>query len=282
MIFPQEYKTIGISNTTPQRGDSIYFSTQYVIVENPLRIYAVENTGEGLIRTITSVTLLADEHQITVLEEAPDSCNYSVLVEKASRLCNHKINTVIITAMDRHTTFIHQPDVNQLFEIEIIDLTPPHPPWLIYTIKKLHKAGVWSRLPLRFSEKTLNLQQFEGEHTMFPCSASQLEGSYLDTATEASENTTLVGCDISAQIYNAKFQKEPKQHVNICPLREELHQPAKPFITKCCQAEKTGLTTLNNTPGVIVHWGASEYDIIEAVRNLYQHCKEKHDENRSG
>lgn len=279
MIFPQDYKYITVTEKPPQKGEPIYFSTKYAIVKHTqtpphtYQLYEIENTGEGLLRTITRVTLLADTHQTTLLDETVDSCNMGPLVEKAHQLCNREINTVIITAIDKHTTFIHHPDINALLEIEIIDFTPPHPPWLTHTIHRLHKTGVWSKLPIRFTQTLIDLSHFEEEHTMFPCSASGLRGAYLDTATTAHPDTILVGCDISHQIYTQRFKTEPAQHINICPLKKQLHTPSKPFITRCCQSEKTGLTTLNNTPGIIVHWGASEHDIIEAIQNLYHHCR---------
>ncbi|CAD6490225.1 MAG: hypothetical protein KFBDDELM_00103 [Candidatus Argoarchaeum ethanivorans] len=279
MIFPQDYKYVGITDTPPQKGGVIYFSTQYLIVETTegehtdYQIYLVKNNGKGLLRTITDITLLADTHQITVLNETVDSCNFGALVKKARKLCSSQVNTVLITARDKHTTFIHEPDISELFEIEIIDIVPPNPPWLIYTTRRLYAAGVWSRLPICFSEKEIDLAQFQDKNTMFPCTSSGLKGTYLDAAKTTPDGTTLVGCDISYQIFNIEFTNKLKKHINICPLKKKLYMPTKPFITRCCQSEKTGLTTVNNMPGVIVHWGASEYDVIEAVRHLYKHCK---------
>ena len=276
MIFPQDYKYVGVSDHIPEVGDPIYFSTRFIIVKDkmevPYQIYTVKSCGEGLIRRITSIKLLADQDEITVLDEPLESCNNGVLVEVAERLCSGKINTVVLTGIDKHTTFIHKPDTSKLFEIEVIDITPPNPPWLAQTVRRLHAAGVWSRLPVRFTEKIVDLRQFEGRDTMFPCRSSDLRGEYLDAATTAPDETILVGCEISLQIFNLQFPGRLKEHINTCPLREELYTPTKPFITRCCQSERTGEITLNGIRGMVVHWGASEYDVIEAVRNLYREC----------
>jgi len=282
MIFPQDYKYVGISDRVPEVGDPIYFSTRFIIIKNETResyqIYAVESSGEGLIRIITSMELLADQDEITVLDELLESCNIGILVEVAERLCLNQINTVILTGTDRHTTFVHMPDASKLFEIEVIDITPPSPPWLTSAVRRLHAAGVWSRLPVRFTEKILDLTQFEDANTMFPCTSSGLKGRYLDRATTAPDETLLVGCDISLQIFNLKFPNKLKEHTNTCPLSRELHTPTKPFITRCCQSERTGPINLNGVPGMVVHWGASEYDVIEAVKNLYNNCNSEKEE----
>ena len=153
MIFPQDYKYVGISNRAPETGNPIYFSTRFIVVKDETQasyqIYSVESSGEGLIQRITSVKLLADQDEITVLDEPLESCNIGVLVEVAEHICLNQINTVILTGIDKHTTFVHMPDTSKLFEIEIIDITPPTPPWLTCAVHRLHAAGVWSRLPVQ-------------------------------------------------------------------------------------------------------------------------------------
>jgi hypothetical protein len=59
----------------------------------------------------------------------------------------------------------------------------------------------------------------------------------------------------------------------MCPLKAELYMPTKPFITRCCQSKKSGMVNLNGIDGVVVHWGASEYDIVDAIRMLVRIMK---------
>jgi len=87
------------------------------------------------------------------------------------------------------------------------------------------------------------------------------------------DNSTLVGCDISKQIFELRFPDLTYKHINMCPLKTELYLPTKPFITRCCQSKKSGMVNLTGSMGLF-HWGASEYDIVDAIRMLVKVLKE--------
>jgi len=116
---------------------------------------------------------------------------------------------------------------------------------------------------------------------VFPCHASELKGKYLDTDTDIGNNSTLVGCDISKQIFELRFPDLIYKHINMCPLKIELYSPTKPFITRCCQSKKSGMVNLNGIDGAVVHWGASEYDIVDAIRMLVKVLKGNQDNNKT-
>ncbi len=272
MIFPPDYKSVGVTRTDPMEriGCPIYFATEYLIADLPsgFKIYRVKSEGEGLMRKLTSLELIAGGERIKKFDEKLDSHDRTKLIESAISLCKGNVDTIIFEGVDRHTTFVHQPSLDELMEIEIIDIIPPEPPWLAFAIQRLASSGILGELNIRFTTKLLDLRQFEGENIVFPCHASELKGKYLDTDADIEDNPQLVGCDISKQIFDLRFPGLSYKHINMCPLKAELYMPTKPFITRCCQSKKSGMVNINGTDGVVVHWGASEYDIVDAIRKL--------------
>lgn len=251
-------------------GGPIYFTTEYLIADLPsgYQIYKVKSEGEGLLRKLISLVLIAKGNEIIKFEEKIDSHDRTRLIESAIPLCDGNVNTVIFEGMDRHTTFIQHPSLHEVIEIEIIDIVPPEPPWLAFAIQRLTRSGIVGELNVRFTTKLIDLRKFEREKMVFPCHASELKGKYLDTDTDIEDNSTLVGCDISKQIFELRFPDLTYKHINMCPLKTELYLPTKPFITRCCQSKKSGMVNLNGIDGAVVHWGASEYDIVDAIRML--------------
>jgi len=285
LIFPADYKSVGMTRTDPtgRIGGPIYFTTEYLIADLPsgYQIYKVKSEGEGLLRKLVSLVLIAKGKEIIKFEEKMDSHDRTRLIESAIPLCNGNVNTVIFEGMDRHTTFIQNPSLHEVMEIEVIDIVPPEPPWLAFAVQRLTRSGILGELNIRFTTKLIDLRQFEGEKMVFPCHASELKGKYLDTDTDIEDNSTLVGCDISKQIFELRFPDLTYKHINMCPLKTELYLPTKPFITRCCQSKKSGMVNLNGIDGAVVHWGASEYDIVDAIRMLVKVLNGIQDNNKA-
>ena len=284
MIFPADYKSVGVTRTDPSEriGLPIYFTTEYIIAELPgtYKIYRVKSEGEGLLKKLVSLELIAKGNRIKKFEEKLDSHDRTRLIESAIPLCRGNVNTIIFEGMDRHITFVQNPSLHEVIEIEIIDISPPEPPWLAFAIQRLARSGILGELNIRFTTKLIDLRQFEGGKTVFPCYASELKGKYLDTDTDIDDNSTLVGCDISKQIFELRFPNITYKHINMCPLKAELYMPAKPFITRCCQSKKSGMVNINGIDGAVVHWGASEYDIVDAIRMLVKVLKGIRENNK--
>ncbi len=272
MIFPLDYKSVGVTRTDPveRRGHPIYFSTEYLIADLPsgYSIYKVKSEGEGLLCRLVSLELIAKGNQIMKFNEKLDAHDRTRLIESAIPLCRGSVNTVIFEGMDRHITFVHEPSLHEVMEIEIIDIMPPDPPWLASAINRLVLSGILGELNIRFTKRLIDLRQFEGERMVFPCYASELKGKHLDTDIDIEDNSELVGCDISKQIFELRFPSLTYKHINMCPLKAELYMPTKPFITRCCQSKRSGMVNINGIDGAVVHWGASEYDIVDAIRML--------------
>ncbi|MGP8331117.1 MAG: DUF7714 family protein [Methanosarcinaceae archaeon] len=284
MIFPDEYKNVGVTSINPDdgRGNQVYFLSDYIIVEqkldnntNDYSIYQVTKSGDGLMQNVESISIIASGKQIIKYEKKLNIKNRVLLIETAGKLCQGNVNTVIFTGVDKHVTFVHAPDPSSIIEIEIVDVIPPEPSWLTHVIRRLETSGIFGDFGLRFSENVTDLRQFEGEDTVFPCTSSGLKGKYLDSDIITKNGSLVVGCEISKTLIKLRFPELEYTLVNICPFKSDIFKPTKPFITRCCRSDKSGLVKINDIEGVVVHWGASEFDVADAIKKLVLHIKDQ-------
>lgn len=283
MIFPDEYKHVGMTKSfCPGTEEPIYFLTDYLIAEqeNPqtggfeYAVYHVKKTGEGLLRKVEALKTIASGEEVVKYSKELNIKDRALLIETAKKLCTGKVNTVIFTGVDKHVTFVHDPDLSSILELEILDVAPPYPSWLSLVVRRLEASGIFGDLQLKFTEKVIDLKCFEGKNTVFPCSASGLKGKCLDSDLLMENGHLLVGCEISRTLFEMRFPKLEYSFVNICPFKSEIVVPSKPFITRCCRSENSGLVTISGFDGAVVHWGASEYQVAEAIRKLVNSLKQ--------
>lgn len=277
MIFPDEYKNVGMTKSfCPDTDEPIYFLTDYLIAEkespqtgsSEYAIYYVKKSGEGLLRKVEALETIASGKEVVKYDRELNIKDRTLLIETAKKLCTGKVNTVIFTGVDRHVTFVHDPDLSSILELEILDVAPPYPSWLSLVVRRLEASGIFGDLQVRFIEKVVDLRRFEGKNTVFPCSASGLEGKCLDSDVLTENGHLLVGCEISKTLFEMRFPELEYSFTNICPFKSEIVVPSKPFITRCCRSENSGLVKISGFDGAVVHWGASEYQVAEAIRKL--------------
>lgn len=282
MIFPPEYKNVGVTRPVPEDADRrIYFLTEYMIEEDcsekggsySYSLYKVIKKGDQLLRDVSSLELIASGEQVMKYDRELNIKDRALLIETAHVLCKGNVNTVIFTGIDKHVTFVHKPELSAILEIEIVDVVPPEPSWLSSVVRRLEDSGVFGDLSVRFSENLTDLRQFEGEGTVFPCSSSGLQGKCLDSDIVTEDGALLVGCEISRSLFESRFPGTAYSFVNICPFRSDVFKPSKPFITRCCRSEKSGIVTINGIRGAVVHWGASEFFVAGAVWDLVRELR---------
>ncbi len=284
MIFPDEYKHVGHSREIADGRDRrIYFLTKYLIVENcdtesSYSLYEVTHQGDELLRDVTDLKMLASSNEIIHYDKELNIKDRALLIDIASDVCRGNINTVIFTGIDKHLTFVHKPDLSAIMDIEIVDVVPPEPSWLASVVRRLEQSGIFGDLTIRFSENLTDLRRFEGENTVFPCSSSGLKGKCLDCDVIEENGALLVGCEISRVLFESRFPGLEYSFVNICPFKSDVFKPSKPFITRCCRSEKSGIVTINGIRGAMVHWGASEFEVAKAVWELIADIKENKEE----
>jgi hypothetical protein len=270
MIFPEDYKLVGIKDCQ-RRGDPIYFSTRYLInLEGP-ELYLVESSGEGFMRSVDSLDLIASGKEIVEYPEIVDTRNRTRLILTAQEICKNGINTAVFKGTDEHMTFVHKPDSSQILTIDILDVAPPDPPWLSYVIKNLESCGVLGDLQVQFKHKILDLKKFEAEEVYYPCKASGL-GRSLDCDKVIHDRPKIVGCEVSREIFKAINPGKDFEFTNICP--SQSLAPEGPFISRCCRSERRGLTERGGHKGVLVHWGDGSHEISEAIRCLVKALRE--------
>jgi hypothetical protein len=232
-------------------------------------VYDVASEGEGFIRRSKGVKKIAGADQTLVYDRQVDITNRADLIRKTAALCKGKINTVVFQGVDRHYTFVHEPSLEELRVVDVYDVAPPWPAWLEYNVRRLDETGMFGDLMLTFEYHTLDLRAYEDPErtTIFPCKASGLHGLFLDSLdAEPQGDIRLVGCNTSKLVFDTRYPLKRYEHVNICPL--STRKPQRPFILRCCQSDKSGPTTINGVPGIVVHWGASPRDVYEAIRQL--------------
>lgn len=281
MIFPPEYKSVGVIRTDKTLSEAhdellrrqttnneIYFLSKYLIVfaSGGYAIYTVTSKGDGLFRKVSSLTRIASDEEIMQYDKPINIHNRTMLIKTAHECRTDKVNTVIFKSVDHHLTFVHDPDPKGIIEIDVLDVIPPEPGWLVYMIRQLSDS-LLGELGVTFTHNILDLRHFESEDAVFPCFISGLRGRYLDS-DEITEPATLIGCDISKSIIDQRFPDIKYKFINICPLTSHAYTITKPFIARCCQSDRSGLANIGGIDGVIVHWGASGFEIADALRNL--------------
>lgn len=269
MIFPEEYKFVGIKDRE-HRGESVYFSTEYLISRDGPSLYHVKSRGSGFMREVGQLELIATGVEIEFYPERVDTRNRASLIDLADGVCRSgKANTVVFQGPDEHITFVKDPDPGQILTIEVLDVSPPDPPWLVHVLRSLEGCGILGDLTVQFKPSILDLRKFEGENVYYPCRASGL-GRSLDSDPVLHESPRIVGCEVSREIFLANNPGHDYEFVNICPLQSLLpvFEPSGPFITRCCRSERRGMTEKCGQTGMVVHWGDGPWEIAEAVRCL--------------
>lgn len=275
MIFPEDYKYIGTA-IEARPGDPIYFSTEFLIhFGSEITVYAVETEpGRGFMRSVESMKPIASGDEILVYPEKIDTRNRTRLIELSHELCRDGVTTVIFRGPDEHLTFVHEPDLAAIIEVEILDVVPPRPSWLVYVIENLERAGVLGDLTLRFKSRVLDLSCYDADDVYFPCTASGL-GRSLDSDRVEIDDPLIVGCEVSREVFRGIYPGKEHQFLNTCPLSNDLLAPKGPFITRCCRSERRGITRLKGHLGVVVHWGDGAPKIAEAIRCLAEELKKE-------
>jgi hypothetical protein len=269
MIFPEEYKFIGIKDRE-RRGEQVYFATEYLISREGPSLYHVKSRGSGFMREVVELEPIASGQEIMFYPDIVDTRNRPKLIELADDVCRStRTNTVVFQGPDEHITFVKDPDRSLVLTIEVLDVSPPDPPWLVHVLRNLEDCGILGSLSVRFVPRILDLRRFDCDSVYYPCRASGL-GRSLDTDKVVHEHPRIVGCEVSREIFLANNPGKDFEFVNICPLHSQqaVFEPRGPFITRCCRSEQRGLTHKSGQPGMVVHWGDGPDRIAEAVRCL--------------
>ena len=266
MIFPRQCKEIGIASTRPC-GVRVYFLSRYLIHDTPSGYEILEVTpdqyGKGLMREVAGARVLAGAGETWWYPEKVQLHDRALLVRLASE---SKKRCTIFTGIDEHTTFVCDPDPSLNQTIAVYDVIPPRPS-LSACIQDLEKAGVFSELDVAFEHSLRDISQVDAD--IYPCRASGFVRT-LD-ADPLLGGERIAGC-LTATQFLRECYGEGFDVTDICPLSMVVKEP---FIARCCRKEREGIGMHGGKFGAVVHWGASPYEIVSAVRALLVWWRER-------
>lgn len=161
--------------------------------------------------------------------------------------------------------------------LKVFDVVPPNPPKLVELVEKALSIGRIGK-PIKVVTDILDLntltQASKTPFTMFLCYTSELRSGenalFLDQAPDISsvdgDNITLIGCNLSLNIFSSLYGSEPA-FINMCPkMRIAMEQTVYKCITRCCLVDEK-----HERIGDIAYvpWGAKISDVEEAILHLF-------------
>ncbi len=259
MIFPPHCKYVGSATTTPY-GDRAYFLSHYLVRETAggMEVLEVETNpnGTGLMRNVLSARVLASGDDVYRYPDRVNVQDRTFLVQEAMR---SGYRCTIFTGHGEQTTFVLDPDLSDFLRIHVYDITPPRP-HLSATLLDLERTGLFGDLEVVFEHHVRDIREIGAD--VYPCHAAGFPRT-LD-ADPLRPGDRVAGCltarDLVRECYGEGVTVE-----NICPLEAV---KSEPFVARCCRSERAGLGRWNGRFGAVVHWGASSWDIAEAVRQV--------------
>lgn len=258
MIFPPHCKCVGYAGNKPV-GDKVYFLSKYLIHETPdgYEILAVEaGEGPGMMRPVSSISLIAGTEEVWEYPQRVILHNRGDLIRRAvegGRRCT------IFTGIDEHKTFICDPDLTLLRSIHVYDVIPPRP-HLAETLRSLDLTGIFGEPEIQFSYHIRDIREIGAD--IYPCRAGGFAKT-IDT-DRLTGGEQVAGCLTGRQVLKECYGEEFPV-IDICPANAVTEGP---FIARCCRAERTGLQIINGKQGIVVHWGSSPKQIVDAVYEL--------------
>jgi len=259
MIFPPHCKFVGVANGTPCGRDKAYFLTRYIVRETPdgTEVIEIKTDPEesGLLRTVVSTRLLAAGDEVYHYPEPVNVQDRTFLVTEAMR---SGYRCTIFSGYGEQTTFVIDPDLSGFLRIHVYDITPPRP-HLSATLTDLERTGVFGDLEVVFEHHVRDIKEIGAD--VYPCRAAGFPRT-ID-ADRLRPGDRVAACMTGRELIKECYGDSVTVVDNICPLEAV---KAEPFIARCCRSERAGVGLRNGLLGAVVHWGASAWDMVEAVR----------------
>jgi len=252
-------------------GAMCYTSTRYIVLCNfeDVAVVEVEKTSTGKIfEQITGLGIITlPEQTVFVEDKRVDVINPSAMLQKAREYME---DAVVVKGTFEHVSFIRG---RECVRLHVFDIIPPLPAKLVSMVKRAIEMQDATNTPIEIVPELTDLLVLAAnaptENVIFPCSASEIASSailkkdvfFLDELRTPPEHPTLIGCNISLQIFKELFDCTP-EFIQICPGEKKSEEL---FITKCCEL-KEGFKMVEG--GVMVPWGAELRDVLSAVDML--------------
>ncbi|MDK2915804.1 MAG: hypothetical protein PWR25_361 [Euryarchaeota archaeon] len=259
MIFPPHCKFVGTATGTPY-GERVYFLSRYLVRDTPSGLEVIEVVpdpeGTGLLRNVLSTRVLAAGDDVYRYPDRVNVHDRTFLVEAALRSGRR---CTVFFGHDEQTTFVLDPDISGFLRMHVYDITPPRP-HLSATLTDLERTGLFGDLEVVFEHHVRDIREIEAD--VYPCRAAGFTRT-LD-ADPIRPGDRIAGC-LTGRYLARECCGDTVTVESICPLDVVAEEP---FIARCCRSERSGIGLWNDRFGAIVHWGASPWDIAEAVRRV--------------
>jgi hypothetical protein len=267
MIFPRECKEVGFAETKPC-GDRVYFLSEYGVRKTAdgyeiIRFHK-EPSETGLMRNVSRIEVIVSSDDVAWYPHRVNIHNRAdlimIAVESGKR-------ATIFRGLDEHMTFIVDPDPSQFLTVYVYDVVPPSLPSLSYAIRDIEATGMFEDMDVMFTHVLTDSGFVNAD--VHPCRAAGFART-LDADTMHG-GEVVAGCRASAGIFRECYGGDFLLK-DICPLNTVKNEP---FVTRCCQKDRIGPTTVNGLSGTVVHFGASPPAIYAAVTRLVTEWRSK-------
>jgi hypothetical protein len=256
VIFPEEYKCVGVAGEMPC-GEKVYFLSRYLVrfVGEGSEILEVmlNDSEKGLMRSIVSSRVIATQKEVY---RYPGKVNLHDRAGLVRLALDTGYRCTIFTGHDEHLTFVLDPDLSGFLKIHVYDISPPRP-CLSASLRELEAAGLFGDLSVTFCHHISDIAGLKAD--VYPCRAAGFAKT-LD-ADRPGKGDRIAGCLTGTQLVHECYG-EGFAFENTCPLSAVAEEP---FIARCCRSEREGPGTWNGKRGIVVHWGAPPSKIAEAV-----------------
>ena len=266
MIFPPHCKFVGSATGKPYGGRA-YFLSRYLVRETPngTEVLEVETdpNGAGLMRDVLSARVIASGDDVYHYPDRVNVQDRTFLVQAA---LGSGYRCTVFTGHGEQTTFVLDPDLLGFLRIHVYDISPPRP-HLSATLGDLEKTGIFGDLEVIFEHHVRDIREIRAD--VYPCRAAGFPRTV--DADSLRPGDRVAGCLTARELLRERHG-EGVTVENICPLESVV---AEPFIARCCRSERSGIGLWNGLFGAIVHWGASSWEIVEAVRSVAAMWRER-------
>lgn len=259
MIFPEQCKNVGFASTQPC-GQMVYFLSRYLVhpIDDGFEILEVEFDPDekGMMRHIVKSRVIAKKSEVY---RYPDKVQINDRTRLIQLALDSRYRCTIFFGLDEHMTFVLDPDLSDLLKIHVYDSSPPRPS-LSACIRDLESCGLFGDLNVIFCHHILDISQMKAD--VYPCRAAGFTRTLDADAVKGNERVAgcLTGSQLMGECYGTNFEL-----LNICPLSAVNEEP---FIARCCRSDREGRGTYNGKQGIVVHWGASPWQISESIFSL--------------
>lgn len=265
MIFPPHCKCVGYAGNKPV-GDLVYFLSEYLIheVSDGFEILGIEpQDGPGIMRKVRKVSMIARADEVYRYPERVVLHNRGDLIRKAMETGKR---CTIFTGIDEHMTFVCDPASEALLQVHVYDVTPPRP-HLAGTLQDLEKTGIFGELEISFCYHVRDIRQTGAD--VYPCKA----GGFARTldSDRLTGDEQVAGCLTARQVLSDCYGRDFPV-IDICPVNAVQEEP---FIARCCRAERAGYQIRDGKEGMVVHWGSSPKQIVDAVYELVHELRRR-------